>query len=112
MKKKTPIPKERRDEVINFFKNEYISVRNLDRRVSELARDLVWEHDIDAKDSIHVATALQYKLDRLHTFDEGLLGKTGKVGDPRLIIEKPSVKEPKLAFKVVKNEKEKTGTGE
>lgn len=61
-----------------------------------LARDLVWDSGIEAKDSLHVASALEAGLVRFHTFDVGLLNKSGKIGNPPLIIEKPSVAQPKL----------------
>lgn len=86
VKKKDKIPKERKDDVINFFKNDYIIVRNLDRRISEIARDLVWDNGIAPKDACHVATALFFGLDKLHTFDEKLIAKTGQVGENRELL--------------------------
>lgn len=96
VKKKQPIQKDKRDEVVNFFKNPYIIARNVTRKTAELARDMVWDHGIAPKDAIHVATAIEAGLLRLHTFDQDLLNKSGKVGNPLLIIEKPSVAQPKL----------------
>jgi predicted nucleic acid-binding protein len=46
-------------------------------------------HDIKPKDAIHVATAIDAKTPVLETFDDGLLGKSGKVGTPPLVIRKP-----------------------
>ncbi|MFH1158107.1 MAG: type II toxin-antitoxin system VapC family toxin [Pseudomonadota bacterium] len=107
MKRKTAIPKEKRDDVINFFKNEYIVVINLDRKIAENARDLVWDSGIDPKDAVHVATALKLGLNMMHTFDADLIKKTGTLGTPRLIIEQPRAAQPKFDLKVVKNEEEK-----
>jgi predicted nucleic acid-binding protein len=107
VKKKEKIQKERRDDVINFFKNDYIVVRNLDRRISEIARDIVWDNGILPKDACHVATTIFLGLDKLHTFDKKLIAKTGQVGEPRIIIEEPSVYAPKLNLTVVGNDKDK-----
>ena len=91
------IPADRRTVVEGFFKNEFILVRTVTRRTAESARDLVWTQGIAPKDALHVATALEAKLDMLHTFDGGLLNKTEKVGGtPILRIKKPQVVSPRL----------------
>lgn len=93
------IPKDRRETVERFFKNEYIIVRALTRKVSEQARELVWENGIAPKDACHVATALEARLDMMHSFDEGLRNKSGQVGGtPILQIMKPFVIAPRLAL--------------
>jgi predicted nucleic acid-binding protein len=78
-----------KQKVIDFFKNEYISVQNVTRQVAELARDLVWDHGIDPKDAVHVASALTVEAPILETFDQPLIYKSGKVGNPPLIIREP-----------------------
>lgn len=101
------IPKEDRDKVASFFKQPYISVQNVTRRISELARELYWDHNIKPKDAIHVATAVTLKIPVLNTFDIDLLGANGKIGDPPLRIEKPH--EPgqkKLGLEVPKKDSE------
>jgi predicted nucleic acid-binding protein len=84
-----PIPQEKAELVRRFFRRSYIRVRNVTRGISENAQDLVWNHGIRPKDAIHVATALDAKALALETFDEGLLKKSGAVGNPGLIIRKP-----------------------
>lgn len=96
MKGKQPIPQTEQDKVTNFFLNDYIVVRNVTRKTSELARDLIWNNGIDFKDAIHVATALENKLTSFHTFDMGLIRKSGTVGTPKLTIATPSVLAPRL----------------
>ncbi len=84
-------------KVTDFFKNEYISVQNVTRQVAELARDLVWDHGIMPKDAIHVASALAVEAPILETYDRPLIGKSGLVGNPALIIrEPPQPTAPKL----------------
>ncbi len=40
------IPPSDRQMVINFFKNDYINVRNVTRQTAEIARTLVWDNAI------------------------------------------------------------------
>lgn len=75
--------------VRKFFRKTFIRVYNVSRIISESAQDLVWDHDIKPKDAIHVATALHLGVDALETFDGGLIGKSGTVGDPLLLIREP-----------------------
>ncbi|MCO5146024.1 MAG: type II toxin-antitoxin system VapC family toxin [Aquamicrobium sp.] len=93
------IPSTKKELVERFFKNDWIAVRPLTRRVSEKARELVWDHGIAPKDACHVASALSESVGQLHTFDRDLIGKSEKVGgDPLLRIVKPQVKQPRLQF--------------
>ncbi len=85
-------PKVSRDkaEILRrFFRRSFIRVRNVTRSVAESAQELVWDHNIRPKDALHVATALDAKASILETFDDGLIGKSGSVGDPPLIVRKP-----------------------
>ena len=82
----------KRSRVDNFFKADYISLRNVTRLAAELARDLVWDHNIRPKDAIHVATACLYKVPVMHTFDDELLGCDGvTLGAHQLKICKPAI---------------------
>ena len=91
-----PISKARKDIVVDFFKNDYIAVRNVTRHVAEVARELVWDQGIRPKDAVHVATALEARLSLMNTFDQNLVKKSPISGNPQLVIAKPSVREPKL----------------
>jgi predicted nucleic acid-binding protein len=93
-----PIPAEKRTKVENFFRSDYINVRNITRRVAEHSRSLVWDHGIKPKDALHVATALEAGLPLLNTFDLDLIKKSGSVGSVPLTIAKPSWVAPKLPF--------------
>jgi predicted nucleic acid-binding protein len=81
------IPKDKADIVRRFFRRSNLRVRNVTRGIAESAQDLVWNHR--PKDAIHVATALDAAAIALETFDEGLIGKSGQVGSPPLLIRKP-----------------------
>src|SRR5271163_2430051 len=83
------IPQEKAEIVRKFFRRSYIRVRNVTRAISESAQDLVWNYSVKPKDAIHIATALDASVSALETFDEGLLGKSGTIGNPILLIRKP-----------------------
>ena len=87
------IPADSAVRVGAFFRHEWILVRELDRFIAEDARALVWNHNVKPKDAIHVATALKrdVPIEQLDTFDGPLIRLSGKLGDPPLIIGKPSM---------------------
>ena len=87
------IPADSAVRVEAFFRHEWILVRELDRFIAEDARALVWNHNVKPKDAIHVATALKrdVPIEQLDTFDGPLIRLSGKLGDPPLIIGKPSM---------------------
>lgn len=91
LKSKTQLPSEKWKVAENFFRQEWVSVRNLDGYVAERARELIWQHNLSQKDAVHVATAVRWKLSRMDTFDEGLIKHTGKFGDPPLVIREPDL---------------------
>lgn len=75
-KKGTPkLDPEKRSLVSNFFKQDFISQKPLTREIAELARDVVWDSNINPKDAVHVATCAYYKTRLLHSFDKNLVGK-------------------------------------
>jgi predicted nucleic acid-binding protein len=83
------IPRQKAEIVRKFFRRSSLRVRNVTRHVAELAQDLVWDHAVRPKDAIHVATALEAAVIAFETFDEGLLKKSGAIGNPPLVIRKP-----------------------
>lgn len=88
----TKLPEEKRALVDAFFKAEYISVRNVTRMTTEIARDLVWDHNIRHKDAIHVATACLHKVPILHTYDDKLIASDGlTIAGHTIKITKPTI---------------------
>jgi len=87
------LPKDKAELVRRFFRRSYIRVYNVSRKLAEAAQDLVWEDNIKPKDAIHVATAIHLKADALETFDGDLIGRSGKVGNPLLLIREPQAPE-------------------
>ncbi|MBD1939732.1 type II toxin-antitoxin system VapC family toxin [Microcoleus sp. FACHB-68] len=89
-KRKPKLPKEHEEKIRAFFKHEWIYICELDRKIAELARELMWQYEsLRPKDSTHVATAIYYNVDVLDTFDEGLIKLSGQIGEHPLIIQKP-----------------------
>lgn len=79
LKGKPELKREQEKKIAEFFQNEYIILRNVDRFVAFAAQRLVWDQSLSAKDSIHVATALRYKIPVLDTFDDQLVGLNGQL---------------------------------
>jgi len=75
--------------VQRFFRRSYIRVYNVTRKLAEAAQVYVWQNDIKPKDAIHVATAVHLGVTALETFDRKLIGKSGSVGSPLLLIREP-----------------------
>jgi len=79
----------------DFFENDYIEVRTVDRLTAELAVKISREHGLKPPDAIHVATAILHECDCLQTYDGEtggagkLLAFDGKIGWPTLAIRLP-----------------------
>ena len=85
------LPQKDEKKIRDFFDNPYIYLQNVDRQVGFLARQLIWKEGFSQRDSIHVATALVRKIPKLHTFDQALLKRDGKLGNPKLGICHPDI---------------------
>lgn len=68
-------------------------MRQLDRQTAEYARELIWQHNFDPKDAVHVATGVLARVPYFDTFDGALIRRSREIGDPPLIIARPSVDE-------------------
>ncbi|MFN4088524.1 MAG: type II toxin-antitoxin system VapC family toxin [Alphaproteobacteria bacterium] len=81
----------------------------MDIKVAQLAHDLRDHYSraggkpLTTPDAIHLATAIHYRADEFHTFDEGgkskslgLIQLSGNVGGHRLTICKPEARSPQL----------------
>jgi predicted nucleic acid-binding protein len=89
LKGATPIPKKKAAILNRYFRRSCFRIRNVTRKIAESAQDVVWNHGIKPKDAIHVATALAESIPTLETFDRDLIGASGTIGDPALVIRKP-----------------------
>ncbi|MGI8746699.1 MAG: type II toxin-antitoxin system VapC family toxin [Bryobacteraceae bacterium] len=67
----TDIDNESKEQlIVDFFDNDYIHVRNIDPRISWLARKIIRDHNLKPPDAIHVATAILNHVEVLHTYDD------------------------------------------
>lgn len=90
------IGRDRRQQVIDFFKKPYIIPVSITRRIAEVSRDLVWDYGIKPKDALHVATAAHAQVSLFNTFDADLIKKSGLIGSPKITIENPLLDQPDL----------------
>jgi predicted nucleic acid-binding protein len=101
----------------SFFENEFVIVRTLTEQIAFLSRKIAREYGTKPGDSVHIATALFWKVPVLHIYDEKLLNETKLMEDYPLKIEKPSfVGQPNLpllewaeGMKELEDEKENNG---
>lgn len=81
---------ESEDRIADFFRNPYVVKVTLDWYVAVIARDLQRRYPLDARDAIHLATAVHVKADEFHTYDEELLKLDGKIPGVSLRIREPT----------------------
>ena len=87
------IDRSRESDILDLF-SQYDRRRfrliELDRKTAEIARELVWDHNVRPKDAVHVASALRAEIPLLFTGDDELVKLSGKVStSPSLRIETP-----------------------
>lgn len=83
--------------------------QSVDIRVAQLAHDIrnhyaLAGRSLKTPDSIHLSTAIIYRADEFHTFDEQLISFSGNVGGHKLIVCKPETKSPQLDLRKPKPE--------
>jgi len=92
LKGKPLLHAEKEQMIIDFFKHEYIIIHNVDRKIAEHARHLIWKYNfVMPKDAIHLATAVLRKISTFHTFDDDLLKLDNKLGNPKIHVCKPDI---------------------
>ena len=110
MKGEPRIPREQERKIRKFFEQEYIIPRILDRQIAELARQLIWDHNLDPKDAIHAAPALKLKIRYLDTFDNDLIKVNGRIGNPPITIALPPEMPSQGVFEFDEGENSETET--
>ncbi|MFH2101786.1 MAG: PIN domain-containing protein [Chloroflexota bacterium] len=101
-----------REKYSKLLSRRNVQLIDADLRVAELARNLREYYQSQSKkdgtsrlttaDAIHLATAIHYRVDEFHTFDDGkkgglsLLSLNGNVAGYQLTIRKPPVSQYRL----------------
>lgn len=81
---------EQLEQILEFFENPGIEVRQFNWFLSGDAARLRKKHGLDTVDAIHLATALEHDaITEMHTYDGDLLDLNEKVGNPPLRIIPP-----------------------
>jgi predicted nucleic acid-binding protein len=75
--------------------------QSMDIRVANIAHDLrnhyaLLGRSVKTADAVPLATAMLYRADEFHTFDDQLIALSGNVGGNKLIVCKPETKSPQL----------------
>ena len=92
LKPNDKIDRKKSDDICKFFENEYIVIVNIDRKIAELARNLLWDYKaLRPGDAIHIASAIKAKVDVFDTFDDYLINLSGAISVPPLLIRKPDI---------------------
>ncbi len=97
-----PLTPEEDEKIRPFFRSRFVEVRPVDRAIAEHARQIARETIINGpiikiRDCIHIATAIQARCSALHTFDNRLIGASGRFshpGWPALTISEPEYVPP------------------
>ncbi len=90
IKGKNTLSSEHEKIIKDFFENKFINIVNVDRRIGEYARDLIWKYPhLSPKDSIHLATALKNNISTLNSFDDHFLKLNNKIDNIK--ISKPNL---------------------
>ncbi len=87
-----PIKIDQQKKITEFFEKDYFLFVDATRKVTELARDLIWKYPgLFPKDAVHLAFAVVFsghdKLDAIHSYDRDFLDLNGKYPMPCQIIQ-------------------------
>lgn len=95
MKGQPSLKKDQEEQIKSFFYNDFIVIVNVTESIAHSARQLIWEKNLDPKDSIHLASAIYHNIEELNTFDEKLIELSGKLRlrneNKNLLIRKPEL---------------------
>ena len=101
MKRGEKLSQAQRDELVQLFGYSWIVTVELDRPTAEMARRLIWSHNVKSWDAVHVASALSARkmraIECFDTFDGGLIKLTGLIPGSDLTFGFPNVT-PRLPF--------------
>lgn len=77
-------------KIREFFSRDYVVVAGVDSPIARIARGLIRDWKLKPADAIHLATAIRWHIPILETSDPDLRKLDGKVGNPLIVIQKPT----------------------
>ena len=75
-----PIPKKHQQTILDFFDNDFIHLRVIDRLVARRSLDLCWNLGLHPRDALHVAAALEERCSIFETMDSKITMQNGLEG--------------------------------
>ena len=75
-----PIPKKHQQMVLDFFDNDFMHLRVIDRLVARRSLDLCWNLGLHPRDALHVAAALEERCNIFETMDSRITRQNGLEG--------------------------------
>jgi predicted nucleic acid-binding protein len=75
-----PVPSQHQQRILEFFENDYIRLRVIDRLIAKRSLSLCWNEGLHPRDALHVAVALEEKCEILETTDPRLIRLNGLEG--------------------------------
>jgi predicted nucleic acid-binding protein len=97
-RRRGPVEGDKKTEEIltAFFKNKFITLVPVDISIATRARRLIWDFTwLTARDAIHIATALELKVDALEHYDDDDMGKVAKRIADESLPGFPEIRHPK-----------------
>ena len=91
------LPPSEREKLRTLFDEPYIEKIAITPVTGELARELVWDHNIDPKDALHVAAAIERRVPVFHCYD-GSLRRKGESRVVKMLDFEMRFKEPLESF--------------
>jgi predicted nucleic acid-binding protein len=68
------LAEEQDDRLLEFFKHEWLIVKDVTRTVAEAANRICRVHSVKPPDAVHIASAIAAKCDALYAWDDKLTG--------------------------------------
>ncbi len=91
-----PVGKETEDEIVAFFRNDFIKLVPVDYLIATRARRLIWDFPwLSARDAIHIATAMQIGVAVIEHYDDDDIGKVGERIERDKLTGFPEIRHPK-----------------
>lgn len=86
----TPLAKQSRRKVLDFFDNEYVKLINFNREIARASLEYCWDYGLKARDAMHLAAAVHAGCDALETVDDQFISAVASAGTAlRMTVRRP-----------------------